>query len=111
MNKYTIGNNEMTITLPLDALTAQLKMQGLTLLLDHELPAFNLAASPQPDAGGEIEKIKQTFENIIKWCEESGIKDCDISNKQHMAIYHSLHLSRNALATLPTREPEGEGKV
>jgi hypothetical protein len=72
--------------------------------------AAQFAASPQPDAGGEIEKIKQTFENIIKWCEESGIKDCDISNKQHMAIYHSLHLSRNALATLPTREPEVKEK-
>jgi len=44
----------------------------------------------------------KAFQNIIKWCEESGLKDCDIGNPMHMAIYHSLHLAKNALEETPS---------
>lgn len=41
--------------------------------------------------------LLQTLHLIKKWCEESGLKSCDIGNPKHMAIYHSLHLAKNEL--------------
>ncbi len=57
----------------------------------------------------KADKMEAALKNIIKWCEDSKLKDCAIDNPVHMAIYHSLHLSRNALSAWKEgKEVEGE---
>jgi len=109
MNKYTIGNNQTTIILPLDALTAQLKMQGLTLLLNHELPAF---AAPPPASEGEMADVETVvfFElKNKKYFTKSGFEiTTDMLMKAEHFISDDVCYIKVPLATLPTREQRGE---
>ena len=70
--------------------------------------------APTVKADGWVEQAKNSFELIVKWCEDSGLKQCDIGNKKHMAIYHSLHAAKDALNNFPVctiPSPRQENKV
>lgn len=41
--------------------------------------------------------LVDALEAIEKWCIESGLKSVAIDDPKGMAIYHSLHLAKNAL--------------
>lgn len=49
----------------------------------------------------ENERLRKAMENIVKYCEDSGLKNCDTQNKIHMAVYMSLHEAKSALAQTP----------
>lgn len=56
--------------------------------------------SAEAEKAQEREKVLvEALQNIQKWCEESGLKNVALDNRVGMAVYHSLHLSRSALAS------------
>lgn len=65
------------------------------------------------DAGAADEKKKaqvlaDALEKIQEWCKDSGLKNCNIGNKLHMAVYHSLHLAKNALTNYAGEKEAGK---
>ena len=70
-----------------------------------ETAISKLATTPSVKADGWVEQARNSFGLIVKWCEDSGLKQCDIGNKKHMAIYHSLHAAKNALNDFPVSIP------
>lgn len=56
------------------------------------------------------DSYRTALRNIIIWCEESGLKNIALDDKKGMAIYHSLHLAKNALADYRGKEGENGRK-
>lgn len=44
------------------------------------------------------DKYRTALRNISIWCEESGLKKIALDDKNGVAIYHSMHLAKDALA-------------
>jgi hypothetical protein len=49
-----------------------------------------------------VRELEGALERVVKECDDSGLKNCSIDNKLHMAIYHSRHAAKTALSNQPT---------
>lgn len=62
-------------------------------------------------AEGMLEKMAKDLELIVKWCNAADIKAVATDNPVHMAVYHSLHQSMQALTEYLKFKSKKDGTV